>query len=120
MRLFARPRSRFAHWCLKGIDDAIRRVWTAAHKAPWRQYDVWIYSDHGQCKAKSLWKVTGYEIEEAINRALEVRGILDYTLPGLNDQLAAARQYREDMKRATRVPASTVVRMNSASNMMAK
>jgi endonuclease/exonuclease/phosphatase family metal-dependent hydrolase len=63
------PSSAFAHWCLKGIDDAVRRVWVAAHKAPWRQYDVWIYSDHGQCKAKSIWKVTGYEIEEAINYA---------------------------------------------------
>jgi endonuclease/exonuclease/phosphatase family metal-dependent hydrolase len=65
------PRSRFAHWSLKGIDNAIKRVWNAAHKAHWRQYDVWIYSDHGQCKAKSIWKVTGYEIEEAINRAFD-------------------------------------------------
>jgi endonuclease/exonuclease/phosphatase family metal-dependent hydrolase len=63
------PTSAFAHWTLKGIDHAVKRVWTAAHRAPWRQYDVWIYSDHGQCAAKSLFKVTGYEIEEAINRA---------------------------------------------------
>lgn len=63
------PSSDFAHWCLKGIDSSIRRIWQAAHKAPWRQYDVWIYSDHGQCVTKSFYKAKGYEIEEALNQA---------------------------------------------------
>jgi endonuclease/exonuclease/phosphatase family metal-dependent hydrolase len=63
------PTSAFAHWTLKGIDYAIKRVWHAAHIAPWRQYDVWIYSDHGQCVSKSFFKIRGYPIEDAINQA---------------------------------------------------
>ena len=42
------PRSLFAHWTLKGIDDAIARLWRAANHSAWRHYEVWIYSDHGQ------------------------------------------------------------------------
>jgi len=42
------PDSTFAHWTLKGIDDAIGRIWRAAHRSERRHYDVWIFSDHGQ------------------------------------------------------------------------
>mgnify|MGYP006277401783 CR=1 FL=1 len=42
------PDSRFAHWTLKGIDDAVKRVYRAAKRSRLRDYDVWIYSDHGQ------------------------------------------------------------------------
>jgi len=42
------PSSKFAHWSLRGIDDAVRRIWKEARLADRRKYDVWIYSDHGQ------------------------------------------------------------------------
>lgn len=42
------PKSLFAHWTLKGIDDAIARIWHAAHRSQRRSYDVWVYADHGQ------------------------------------------------------------------------
>lgn len=42
------PSSKFAHWSLKGIDDAIARIWNEASHADRRDYDIWIYSDHGQ------------------------------------------------------------------------
>lgn len=42
------PNSRFARWTLKGIDNSIKRIWKAAHKSNVRDYEVWIYSDHGQ------------------------------------------------------------------------
>ena len=48
------PHSRFAHWTLKGIDDAIARLWRAANHAAWRHYEVWVYSDHGQAPVLSL------------------------------------------------------------------
>ncbi|MEN6336535.1 MAG: endonuclease/exonuclease/phosphatase family protein [Phycisphaerales bacterium] len=41
------PTSRFAHWSLKGIDDAIGRIWRTARRSSQREYDIWIYSDHG-------------------------------------------------------------------------
>jgi endonuclease/exonuclease/phosphatase family metal-dependent hydrolase len=42
------PHSAFAHWVLKGIDQAIQRLWREAKCSPARDYRVWIYSDHGQ------------------------------------------------------------------------
>lgn len=42
------PNSRFAMWSLKGIDDHIKELWTLAHESEKRNYEVIIYSDHGQ------------------------------------------------------------------------
>ena len=63
------PESAFAHWTLKGIDDAIGRLWRAAHRAPLRHYEVWIYSDHGQHPARSYFGLQGYQFGEAVERA---------------------------------------------------
>ncbi|MDP1678637.1 MAG: endonuclease/exonuclease/phosphatase family protein [Candidatus Nitrotoga sp.] len=63
------PRSLFAHWTLKGIDDAVARLWRAANRSVWRHYEVWIYSDHGQAKVKPYHKAQGYSLEEAVTAA---------------------------------------------------
>jgi endonuclease/exonuclease/phosphatase family metal-dependent hydrolase len=60
------PSSRFAHWSLKGIDDAIQRIWRAAHRSQRRDYDVWIYSDHGNEETLPYPDANGRTIEEAI------------------------------------------------------
>lgn len=65
------PRSRFAHWTLKGIDDAIKRLWRAADHSLWRHYDVWIYSDHGQVTSLPYHKQQGHSIEAAVTTAFE-------------------------------------------------
>ncbi|MDH3439007.1 MAG: endonuclease/exonuclease/phosphatase family protein, partial [Betaproteobacteria bacterium] len=75
------PASRFAHWTLQGIDDAIERVWHAAHLSARRHYDVWIYSDHGQMETQSYDKIHGRSFARAVadvlthfeGRAIEVR-----------------------------------------------
>ncbi len=63
------PDSLFAHWTLKGIDDAIARLWRAAHRAPWRHYELWVYSDHGQHAALPYVKLQGDSIESAVTKA---------------------------------------------------
>lgn len=60
------PSSKFAHWTLKGIDDAIARIWRAAKRSTRRNYDVWIYSDHGQEKTLPYLKIEGRTIGEAV------------------------------------------------------
>lgn len=65
------PGSLFAHWTLKGIDDAIARLWRAAHRSEWRHYEVWVYSDHGQTKVRPYVKVQGYALEEAVRQTFE-------------------------------------------------
>ncbi|MFN2329132.1 MAG: endonuclease/exonuclease/phosphatase family protein [Chromatocurvus sp.] len=63
------PGSLFAHWTLKGIDDAVARLWRAAHRSELRHYEVWIYSDHGQVDARPYADVTGYPIKNAVQAA---------------------------------------------------
>lgn len=65
------PSSKFAHWTLKGIDDAIHRLYAEAALARWRNYEVWVYSDHGQCPSTSYFKTQGYSIEAAVTKAVE-------------------------------------------------
>lgn len=60
------PTSLFAHWALKGIDDSIARIWRAARHSTRRNYDIWIYSDHGQEAVLSYQKQFGRTIEEAV------------------------------------------------------
>lgn len=60
------PSSLFAHWTLKGIDDAIARIWRAAHRSQHRHYDVWIYSDHGQQTVEPYQNLHGRTLEEAV------------------------------------------------------
>jgi len=60
------PSSKFAHWTLKGIDDAIARIRRAAKGSTCRDYDVWIYSDHGQEKTLSYTKQYGQSVGEAV------------------------------------------------------
>jgi endonuclease/exonuclease/phosphatase family metal-dependent hydrolase len=61
------PGSMFAHWTLKGIDNAVKRLWRGAAHAHRRHYEVWIYSDHGQSRATPYFKLQGYGILEAVN-----------------------------------------------------
>lgn len=60
------PSSRFAHWTLKGIDDAIARIARAAERSARRHYELWIYSDHGQAHTRSYEKEHGRSFVDAV------------------------------------------------------
>ncbi|WP_299592503.1 endonuclease/exonuclease/phosphatase family protein [uncultured Microbulbifer sp.] len=64
------PSSKFAHWTLKGIDDAVARIWRAAHRSSRRHYDVWIYSDHGQEDSTPYETLHGRSFAAAVSSAL--------------------------------------------------
>jgi len=68
------PSSRFAHWALKGIDDAIARIWRAAHRSARRDYDVWIYADHGQEETLPYPHAHGRTIREGVAAAFRAAG----------------------------------------------
>lgn len=69
------PRSLFAHWSLRGIDDAIARLWRAANHSAWRHYEIWIYSGHGQATVLPYQHIHGYTVEEAVIAAFEKAGV---------------------------------------------
>mgnify|MGYP005701788163 FL=1 len=85
------PSSTFAHWSLKGIDFAIKKVWCTAQRSPRRQYDVWVYSDHGQEStipypvkhSKSLQQAVG----ELFDEFPSIKNCLLYTSPSPRDPL---------------------------------
>ena len=60
------PTSRFALWTLKGIDDAISRVWRAAQRSTLRDYDVWVFSDHGSEEVIPYSRLHGRTLQDAI------------------------------------------------------
>lgn len=82
------PRSDFAHWTLKGIDHAVRRLWLAAHRAPLREYDVWIYSDHGQITTTPFEYVVGRQVADVAAEVIEA-------VAPLNDQATHANVSNE-------------------------
>jgi endonuclease/exonuclease/phosphatase family metal-dependent hydrolase len=62
------PSSAFAHWSLQGVDDAIRRIDRAIKRSPYRDYDLWVYSDHGQDKTVPYLIKNGRTLEEAMKK----------------------------------------------------
>ena len=64
------PSSKFAHFSLLGIDNCIERIWKAAHRSFRRDYDVWIYSDHGQETVIPYAKENGRPLEDAVSEVL--------------------------------------------------
>ncbi|MDQ3331595.1 MAG: endonuclease/exonuclease/phosphatase family protein [Planctomycetota bacterium] len=61
------PDSAFAHRSLPGIDQAIRRIAQAARRSRRREYEVWIYADHGQERTTQYEHQFGRGIDEAVS-----------------------------------------------------
>lgn len=66
------PASRFAHYGLRGIDRAIRKIARTAHRSPRRDYAVWVFSDHGQELTRPFPEDRPGEIESVIADCLEL------------------------------------------------
>lgn len=75
------PNSRFARWSLKGIDNSIKRIWKAAHRSPYRNYDVWIYSDHGQEDTVPYEEKYGIIVQQAVSEVFEKSNFLHTHYP---------------------------------------
>lgn len=60
------PNSTFAHWSLRQIDKSIRRICDAAFCSTRRDYQVWIYSDHGQQPTRPYFNVRGKTLQDVI------------------------------------------------------
>ncbi len=69
------PSSAFAHWTLKGIDGAIRRLATAAGRSHMREYRVWVYSDHGQAACRPFTSPAGDSLRTAVQTVAARHGI---------------------------------------------
>ncbi|MFI4910672.1 MAG: endonuclease/exonuclease/phosphatase family protein [Sedimentisphaeraceae bacterium JB056] len=61
--------SRFAHWTLKGIDNAIERLWKHSRRSL-KDYELWVYSDHGQVDTVPYRRKYGESLNETVNKTL--------------------------------------------------
>lgn len=96
------PSSRFAHWSLKGIDDAIARIVRAAMRSTRRHYEIWVYSDHGQEDVQSYWDTHDRSIHEAVAEVFEKEAIgapLSTTEPVQGVQRARVGLFRDILPR---------------------
>ena len=62
------PGSLFAHWTLRGIDRAIRLLHHSARRSEGRDYEVWIFSDHGQARVRPFETACEGGLEGLIRR----------------------------------------------------
>lgn len=62
------PGSGFAHWSLKAIDRAVRDIYKMANDSSYRDYELMVYSDHGQEKAIPYLRKYGCELDVALRR----------------------------------------------------
>lgn len=88
------PGSSYAHWSLKGIDDAIQRVWKAARRSDRRDYSIWVYSDHGQEATVPYSEEYGKTIEQAVAEAflkLDMRHAVSAPVHGRGEQAQRVR-----------------------------
>jgi endonuclease/exonuclease/phosphatase family metal-dependent hydrolase len=60
------PDSAFAHWSLKAIDSAIRDIYQAAGDSAYRDYELMVYSDHGQEKTVPFSRRHGRGLDVAL------------------------------------------------------
>jgi endonuclease/exonuclease/phosphatase family metal-dependent hydrolase len=58
----------FAHKALRGIDNSIAKIYWHAFHSTRRNYDVWIYSDHGQEDSDSYVEKLGITVKKAIEK----------------------------------------------------
>ena len=89
------PSSKFAHWTLRGIDQAIRRIASAANRSTRRHYDIWFYSDHGQENTIPYMYIAGKSVEQACRESLQT------ALDNDSDRDASADDQSLDSKSST-------------------
>lgn len=64
------PDSLLALYNLRGIDEAIDRVFAAVESVPEYGYDVYVFSDHGQSTTIPFARAVGEELAEVVLRNL--------------------------------------------------
>lgn len=89
------PDSAFAHWTLKGIDDAIKDIYRTAMRSECRNYRFIVYSDHGQESVQTYEGRYGIPLNKAVRETWMDADIdsLDES-PKVNDDNNYDNRYR--------------------------
>ena len=68
------PQSLFAHWCLKGIDGVVKKIFRVARKKGGRDYRIIVFSDHGQETVSPYDEEFGLTLEEKVQEMFHDQG----------------------------------------------
>jgi len=108
------PGSAFAHWTLLGIDRAIQHLHRAARRSNGRDYEVWIFSDHGQVKSQPFDQIVSEGLEGLVRRVWpglgpEARHPVKAASPGRNraDWLGGPGRARRERRATERARLTT-------------
>ena len=96
------PSAAFAHWGLKGIDKAIEDIFTTARRSDARDYEVVVFSDHGQEETRIYEFETGQTIQDALRSSLE-EGPLGHRIVQSLDSAKKGRNLDQRMRRLLRI-----------------
>lgn len=88
------PSSKDAHNALQGIDQAIETIYQVSLHSTRRQYDVWIYSDHGQDNVESYRSNEGKTVGRVVKKIYS-DFLLTKNLSNTNEQ--PATEHVEDL-----------------------
>jgi endonuclease/exonuclease/phosphatase family metal-dependent hydrolase len=102
------PDSGYAQWALGGVDKAIDRIVRAARRSTRREYDVWIYSDHGQERSVPYQRLTGMTISDAVKQAVQATGLEETLVPDPDHREEASRIVSPRTKLPFRLPPKRV------------
>jgi endonuclease/exonuclease/phosphatase family metal-dependent hydrolase len=79
------PSSKLAHWGLLGIDGVIKDIFNAAQRADGRNYEVIVFSDHGQEAVRIYDFEYGKTIHEAVTEALQSGPLANRMVTSIDD-----------------------------------
>jgi endonuclease/exonuclease/phosphatase family metal-dependent hydrolase len=79
------PDSAFAHWGLKGIDQTVQDIFNRARKSDLRDYEVVVFSDHGQERTKIYEVQQGVTVQQAAATAFREGPLAGRSIVGLDD-----------------------------------
>jgi endonuclease/exonuclease/phosphatase family metal-dependent hydrolase len=97
------PESAFAHWVLKGVDDVIRDIFVTARKSDVRDYEVVIFSDHGQERTRIYEDEYGRTIQDAATQAFSAGPLAGRVIKGLDNYGTRGPETDERARRLLRV-----------------
>ncbi len=80
------PSSGFAHWALKGLDGVFRDIYRTARRSNHRDYELLVFSDHGQESVCDYVALYGMSVEEAAKEAFASGPLADYIVSDLTER----------------------------------
>ncbi|GAB5441545.1 MAG: hypothetical protein Fues2KO_18940 [Fuerstiella sp.] len=80
------PSSAFAHWGLKGIDKTIEDIYRTARRSDARDYEIVVFSDHGQEAANVYEFEHDRTVEDVVHAALRESPLAERIVKSIDGQ----------------------------------